>query len=169
MVRTGTDEAVVEGRFFGTFGDDGANGGAGADPEPGERLLARSVARAGRSKAWIDGRMATVGALAEAAGGLIELHGQHQHQALVHVEAQRRALDTFAGIDLSDLRRARSHLHELTDQLAALGGDARARAREVDLLRYQIGEIDAAAYRGCRRGPAPRDRRGPAGRLGRPP
>jgi hypothetical protein len=68
--------------------------------------LARSVARAGRSKAWIDGRMATVGALAEAAGGLIELHGQHQHQALVHVEAQRRALDGFAGIDLSGLHRA---------------------------------------------------------------
>lgn len=145
VVRTGADEAVVEGRFCGILPEGGADGGTRADGEgPGEILLARSVARAGRSKAWIDGRMATVGALAEAAGGLIELHGQHQHQALVHVEAQRRALDTFAGIDLSGLRRARSHLNQLTDQLTALGGDARARAREVDLLRYQVTEIDTA-------------------------
>ena len=61
--------------------------------------------RGGRSRAWIDGRMATVGALAEVAGRLIELHGQHQHQSLVHTEAQRRALDAFGGIDLDELGR----------------------------------------------------------------
>ncbi len=55
---------------------------SGAD-EGGEVMLARAVPRRGRSRAWIDGRMATVGALAEAAGGLVELHGQHQHQSLV--------------------------------------------------------------------------------------
>ena len=72
-----------------------------------EIVLARSVAAAGRSRAWIDGRMAAVGALAEAAAGLVELHGQHQHRSLVHTDAQRGALDTFGGIDLTALEAAR--------------------------------------------------------------
>ncbi len=138
VVRAGADEAMVEGRFSGPSAGDRSS-------EPGgELVLARSVASAGRSRAWIDGRMATVGALAEAASGLIELHGQHQHRALVHVDAQRRALDSFGRIDLSELEAARARLRTLTDERAALGGDARARAREVDLLRYQIDEIGAA-------------------------
>ena len=45
--------------------------------------------------------MASIGALAEAAAGLIELHGQHQHRSLVHTDAQRRALDAFGDIDLA--------------------------------------------------------------------
>ena len=141
VVRAGVDEAVVEGRF-----DQGADGGSpdGDDPD-GEILLARSVVRGGRSRAWIDGRMASIGTLAEAAAGLIELHGQHQHRSLVHSDAQRHALDTFAGIDLGDLQVARRQLRVLTDESEALGGDARQRAREVDLLQYQIDEIDGAA------------------------
>ena len=85
VVRSGADEALVEGRFGDVDGGD-------------EITLARTVAREGRSKAWVDGRMVPVGALAEAAAGLIELHGQHQHRALVVPEAQRRALDAF-GVD----------------------------------------------------------------------
>jgi DNA repair protein RecN (Recombination protein N) len=131
LVRAGADEALVEGRFV---------AGGGAD----EILLARSVPRTGRSKAWIDGRMASIGALAEAAGGLLELHGQHQHQSLVHTAAQRRALDAFGHVDLTGLDAARRRLRTLTDESEALGGDPRPRAPEVDLLGYQIDEIDGA-------------------------
>jgi DNA repair protein RecN (Recombination protein N) len=92
--------------------------------------------------------MATIGTLAEAAGRLIELHGQHQHQSLVHTDAQRRALDAFGQIDLEAWRAARLRLRLLVEESAALGGDARARAREVDLLRYQIGEIEGAGIDG---------------------
>jgi DNA repair protein RecN (Recombination protein N) len=133
VVRTGADEALVEGRFS-----------TGPD-EGDEVLLARAVVRNGRSKAWIDGRMATVAALGEAARDLIELHGQHQHQVLVHTDAQRRALDAFGRIDLTALESARARLRHLADESEALGGDARQRAREVDLLAYQIEEIDQAA------------------------
>ncbi len=133
-VRAGAAEALVEGRFV----DQAAR-------EPaGETLLARSVAREGRSKAWVDGRMVPIGALAEVAGDLIELHGQHQHRSLVHSDAQRRALDTFAGVDLPLLGTARQHLRRLTDESEDLGGDARQRAREVEMLRYQIEEIEGA-------------------------
>jgi DNA repair protein RecN (Recombination protein N) len=133
VIRSGTDEALVEGRFARGPGDED------------EVVLARAVVRNGRSKAWIDGRMATVGALGEVARELIELHGQHQHQTLVHTDSQRRALDTFGQIDLTGLEAARIRLRRLTGESEALGGDARQRAREVDLLRYQIEEIDDAA------------------------
>ncbi|MGO8872051.1 MAG: DNA repair protein RecN [Acidimicrobiales bacterium] len=131
LVRAGADEAMVEGRFL-------AEGG-------GEVVLARSAPRSGRSRAWIDGRMASIGALAEVAGGLLELHGQHEHQSLVHAAAQRRALDAFGRVDLGALEQARHRLRLLEADSEALGGDARQREREVDLLRYQIDEIDCAA------------------------
>jgi DNA repair protein RecN (Recombination protein N) len=151
VVRAGTDEAVVEGRFVVPAGHQPFPVGPAPDPGevsvedgPGEVTLSRAVPRSGRSRAWVDGRMATIGTLAEAAGRLIELHGQHQHQSLVHTDAQRRALDAFGRIDLSGWTAARLRLRLLTEESASLGGDARARAREVDLLRYQIGEIEAA-------------------------
>ncbi len=134
MVRAGASEALVEGLFVDP---------AAADPKP-ETLLARSVAREGRSKAWVDGRMAPIGALAELAGDLIELHGQHQHRSLVHTGAQRRALDLFGRVDLSSLEGARRRVRRLTDESDALGGDTGQRAREVEVLRYQVDEIDQA-------------------------
>ena len=130
-VRAGAEEALVEGRFCDFDGVD-------------EILLARAVPAQGRSRAWVDGRMATIGTLAEAAGALIELHGQHEHQALVRPDAQRRALDAFGQVDLTGYAAARLQLRRLVDESEALGGDARERARQVDLLRYQIGEIDGA-------------------------
>jgi DNA repair protein RecN (Recombination protein N) len=138
MVRAGTDEATIEGRFSrpeASGSDDGAD----------DLVLARSVARVGRSRAWVDGRMASIGTLAERAAELIELHGQHQHRSLIHTDAQRRALDAYGHIDLGPLQSARSALRRLVAESEALGGDARQRAREVDLLRYQVDEIDSAS------------------------
>jgi DNA repair protein RecN (Recombination protein N) len=154
VVRAGTDEAVVEGRFLVPVGHEPFPSGTAEPPGEGaaddaadgpvEVILSRAVPRNGRSRAWIDGRMATIGTLAEVAGRLIELHGQHQHQSLVHTDAQRRALDTFGRVDLDAWTAARLRLRVLNEESATLGGDARARAREVDLLRYQIGEIEGA-------------------------
>ncbi len=79
---------------------------------------------------------------------MLDLHGQHAHQSLLDVGAQRRALDAFAGTDLGPLEAARLARRRLLDELGALGGDERARAREIDLLRYQLHEIDDAALAG---------------------
>lgn len=152
VVRAGADEAFVEGRFLlaPTTGrpdqTDRPAVGHGTDgTEDGtEIVLARAVVRGGRSRAWIDGRMASVGALAEVAEGLVELHGQHQHRTLVHTEAQRQALDHYAGIDAGPLEAARRRLRQLTDEGEALGGDARQRAHQRDLLDFQIAEIEDA-------------------------
>ena len=109
-----------------------------------EIILARAVATKGRSRAWIDGRMAPVSALAEAGARLVDLHGQHAHQSLLDPAMQRRSLDLFCAIDLAPLTDARAALRGLVTELDALGGDERARAREIDLLRHQLSEIDGA-------------------------
>ena len=130
MVRTGCEEAVVEGRFL-------------VDGE--EVVLARVIPTDGRSRAYVNGRMATATVLGEQARTLIDLHGQHAHQSLLAPAVQRAALDQFAEVDLGPLREARAERRRVAAALDELGGDAGARAREADLLRFQIGEIDAAA------------------------
>jgi DNA repair protein RecN (Recombination protein N) len=136
LVRAGADEAYVEGRFVDQGGNDD------------EVVLARSVAREGRSKAWVDGRMVSAGALTDAAARFLELHGQHQHRTLVLPEAQRRALDSFGAIDTGPLESARSRLAGLLREADGLGGDPVRRAREQELLAFQVDEIDGAGLTG---------------------
>jgi len=130
VVRHGAAEARVDGRLVLADGT--------------EVVLSRVVPAEGRSRAYVNGRPATVASLAEHATGVIDLHGQHAHQSLLATATQRAALDRFGAIDLEPLRAARARVTELDAELATLGGDERARAREIDLLRFQVGELDAA-------------------------
>jgi DNA repair protein RecN (Recombination protein N) len=138
MVRPGAAEARVEGRFV-----------VAADPGPEEFVVSRVIPADGRSRAYINGRLATVANLAELGARTVDIHGQHAHQSLLSAAAQRAALDRYAGTDFADLRAARARLTEIDAALAALGGDARSRARELDLLRFQSDELGAAAIAGA--------------------
>ena len=129
VVRTGASEARVEGRFV--VGDE-------------EYVVSRVIPTDGRSRAYVNGRLATAVTLAELGARTVDLHGQHAHQSLLSTAAQRDALDRFCATDLEPLRSARARLTEIDASLAALGGDQRSRAREVDLLRFQVGELVAA-------------------------
>lgn len=129
-VRGGSSEATVEGRFVGADGT--------------EVVLSRAVPADGRSRAYVNGRMATVGALAELGEGLVDLHGQHAHQSLLSAAAQREALDVFAGADRRPRAAARARLRELEEAVARAGGGSVGQAREVELLRYQLAELEAA-------------------------
>ncbi|HZN16058.1 MAG TPA: DNA repair protein RecN [Acidimicrobiales bacterium] len=128
-VRAGADEASIEGRF---------------ETPDGELVLARAIPAQGRSRAYVDGRMAPVAQLADAGHALVDLHGQHTHQSLLAAGVQRAALDRFGQIDLSARADARADLARIDAELARLGGDTRSRARELDLLRYQVEELSAA-------------------------
>jgi DNA repair protein RecN (Recombination protein N) len=140
LVRDGATEARVEGRFVVADGT--------------EHVLARVLPADGRSRAYVDGRLATAAELAELGSALVDLHGQHAHQSLLAPSVQRAALDRFAGSDALDalaaLRVARTESRARRVELDALGGDDRARAREADLLRFQVEEIDGAAIRDAR-------------------
>ena len=132
MVRQGASEARVEGRFV--VGDD-------------EIVLARVVPAEGRSRAYAGGRLATAATLADDGAALVEIHGQRAHQSLLAPAVQRAALDRFGAVDHGPLDEARRRVAEIDARLAALGGDARARAREIDLLRYQVAELEQADLR----------------------
>jgi DNA repair protein RecN (Recombination protein N) len=131
VVRAGSNEAVVEGRFV--------------LPSDDEVIVRRVVPRDGRSRAYVDGRLATVATLAELGASLVDVHGQHAHQTLLTTSTQRAALDRFGGVDTADLDDVRATLTAIDHALAALGGDERARARELDLYRFQVDELRRAA------------------------
>jgi len=130
LVRTGAVEATIEGRFV--VADE-------------EIVLRRVVPAAGRSRAYRDGGMVPLATLGDVGAALVDLHGQHAHQSLLGARGQRAALDAFAAIDHAPLRAARARVQEVDAELAALGGDPRERARELELVQFQVLEIDEAA------------------------
>jgi DNA repair protein RecN (Recombination protein N) len=136
LVRDGADEARVEGRFV--VGDT-------------EMVLARAVPASGRSRAYVDGRLATVAELAVRGRAHVDLHGQHEQQSLLIPQEQRALLDAFVGEPAERAKtavaRARAEIRAIEEDLAELGGDERARARELDLLRFELDEIETAELR----------------------
>lgn len=129
-VREGAGEAVVEGRFV-----------TGTQ----EVVVRRVVPADGRSRAYVDGEMATARTLAEVVARQVEIYAQHAQHSLLGVAGQRAALDRYAGTDLGELHEARRRCKEIEDALASLGGDLATRDREIELLRFQLAELHDAA------------------------
>ncbi len=152
-VRAGRPAAMVEARL--AVGDDGqvaaALTAAGAEDEEGEVVVARQVLAEGRSRAHLQGRMTTVAAVAEVVRPLVEVHGQYELQRLLRPAVQRELLDRFAGDKVLALREEFAvgwrRLRAVVRELDELASRARERAREADLLRYQVDEIEAASVR----------------------
>lgn len=133
LVAAGASEARVDGRFVRGKGDAAV-----------EMVLTRVIPREGRSRAYINGHPAPVTQLVEEGSRFVDLHGQHGHQSLLRVGEQRSALDAFGGVSLIALHEAREVLRALLVERNSLGGDERARVREIDLLRFQVDELAAA-------------------------
>ncbi len=115
---------------------------AGFDHEGATLLLRRAIDAQGKSRAWINGSVATVAQLREAAEFLLDIHGQHAWQSLTRAAAVRGLLDAQAGVDGAPLAALFSRWREATQTLQ----DARSRQdsleRERERLAWQIGEID---------------------------
>src|SRR5436309_5799633 len=103
LVRPGADEAVIEGRFV-------------VDDQE-EVVLARVVPAVGRSRAYVNGRLAPASALAEWGTRLVDLHGQHEHQSLLSPAVQRHALDQFGSVELTTFLDAKRDLAHIEAQL----------------------------------------------------
>ena len=146
LVRAGAPAAKVQARF-----DAPPAATSAGWAEDGEVLLARTVTAEGRSTARVSGQLAPASALTELAGGLVEVHGQHEGQKLLSTVAQTRFLDRFAGGEhldaVEDLRVEHGRLREATAALAELDERERDRERQMDLLAYQVREIETAAPR----------------------
>ena len=136
LVREGAEEALVEGRFV-------------IDGE--EVLVRRRLSSEGRSRCSIDAEMATVTMLAELLGPHVDLHGQHEHQALLSAARHAAYLDRFVGAPatraLADYRDAWEAAVAARQRLTSIEEVLRDRDRKADYLRFQVADIDAIAPR----------------------
>jgi DNA repair protein RecN (Recombination protein N) len=160
IVRPGAAEAYVEGVFeldraaLGRPPDAGGAGGGALDRLPAdaeELILARRVGADGRTRAYLNGRTLPVGELRELAGELLSFYGQHEHRRLMLAAAQLEILDGFCGPEQAR-RRARCagawrRVRECRAELGRLDELAGARERELDLLEFELGEIDRLELR----------------------
>jgi len=148
IVRPGATEAYVEGAF--ALSDElRSHLGERIPADAEELVLARRVAAEGRSKAMINGRSATVGELRDVATTMLVFYGQHEHRKLTVASAQLEILDSFCGADQQARRVQMTAAHQRViaaqqrlEELQELDG---ARERELDLLQFELAEIDEAA------------------------
>ena len=134
LVRPGAEQALVQA----VFDDDG------------ETLsVARRITRGGRSRAFLDGLVSSLPAVEAVLRERVAFYGQLEHARLLQLDRQLDLLDAWAGAGvaalLDDYVAAWSEAQELSRELLALRGAGRDRERELELLRFQIDEIEAAA------------------------
>ncbi len=148
IVRPGADEAYVEGIFdLPECVREELGERLNADAE--EIALARRVGADGRTRAYLNGRSATVGELRDIGGMLLTFYGQHEHRKLTLSTAQLQILDSLCPGDhaarLHACTQAFAHTRLLEERLRTLRELSSQRERELDLLEYELAEIDALA------------------------
>jgi DNA repair protein RecN (Recombination protein N) len=147
IVRPGAAEAYVEGVF--ALPDVlRAELGERLAPDADEVVLARRVSAEGRTRAYVGGRSATAADLRDLGGALLSFYGQHEHRKLTLASAQLDILDGFCGPEQAERRAACAAAHaevrEAAAALEALRARAGARDRELDLLVWELEEIERA-------------------------
>jgi DNA repair protein RecN (Recombination protein N) len=135
LVRTGETQATVEASFL-------ASGGR-------EVVVRREVTSSGRSRAFVDGTPVTASGLRDVSHGLVELHGQHAHQSLLDPATHLPMLDADAGLgaQVADVGERWNRFTRLREQLDRTRMDAREKAARLELIAFQLGEIESAAPR----------------------
>lgn len=151
LVRTGTARATVQATFDLTHAPhlQAALDEIGVTPEDGLIMLSRDVAREGRNVARINGRTAPLSIMRQVGDLLVDLHGQHEHQSLLREEHHLAFLD---GLGDEAFHRLQDEVAQLARRRMALlrewhdlQSDERDRLRAIDLLTFQVDEIENAA------------------------
>ena len=134
LVRTGEAHAAIEAIF---------------EHDGEEIVIRRELTSQGRSRSFIGGALATAGALRDLSRKVVELHGQHEHQALLDPLTHLPVLDEHAGLRevAGRVSEAWVEVRALRDQLERSRMDDREKAARLDLITFQLGEIDKAAPR----------------------
>ena len=144
MVRAGSDRADLTAEFDLTELPDARDWLQREELDEEDQCQLRRVIRAeGSSKAWINGRPANARQLGELASLLVEIHGQHEHQALLSRSHQMALLDAYAGHDtlLARVRDSALQWRELGARVRKLsGGDDRD--QRIELLNHELGELE---------------------------
>lgn len=151
LVRSGASNAWVEALFDAqslTSRDDFRQlmTNNGIELEESCLILSRDINLNGRSVSRINGRTVTAGTLAAIGGYLVDIHGQSEHLSLLRPSVHLELLDHFAGA--GELRRRFAELHRryetVAQRILEIQSSERDRARRLDMLRFQVEEIEAA-------------------------
>lgn len=151
LVRAGAKLARVEA----AFAIDGVADGSlptvladlGIDVATEEPLiLSREIQANGRSSSRVNGRLATAGTLAQIGALLVDIHGQSDHLAILRTREQRNLLDRFAALDAERgaLASSAREWRSIRARIQDLSRNSREREQRIDLLKFQVEEIDAA-------------------------
>ncbi|MFW5713840.1 MAG: DNA repair protein RecN [Brevefilum sp.] len=149
-IRTGVDRAFVEATFRLTPEiRDQVNALLKAEDlldDPEYVTLGREIRTEGRNTARINGRTVTATLQREIGAYLVDIHGQSEHLSLLHVRNHRRLLDSFADVEplLNEYQQTYEQLQTVRKELRNLQQNERDAARRMDMLTFQIQEIDAA-------------------------
>ncbi len=140
MIRTGEDMTRVEASFL------PPDGLLEPDSDNGEVIISREAPREGRGRILIDGSLTPLARLRTLGEGLVDLHGQHEHQSLLKASAHLAALDSFAGTEDTRLRHEGlfREREEVIRRIGAMEDGARERAARKDYLRFVVRELEAA-------------------------
>lgn len=135
LVRTGEEVATVEAIF--------------EDSGGGEVVVRREITAQGRSRAFVNGALATAAALKDLSNRLVELHGQHEHQQLLDPDQHLPLLDAWAGLTEAQAEVSRAFLavRDVRERLDRRRMDARERGARLELVEFQLAELDKAAPR----------------------
>jgi DNA repair protein RecN (Recombination protein N) len=146
-VRPGAGKAVVEGAFEGLSAATRRGVEAlGLDTDEQRVVIRREISSEGRSRAWVNGSPTTAAVLSRLGALLVDLHGQHETQSLLHADAQRDILDAFADAEADRAAVAESFaaLGTLRTEEATLTARRDEVRRRADYLRHVVQEIDHA-------------------------
>ena len=146
FIRSGEKEAVIQAYFEA----DGMNEfpDIGIDLSEGI-ILRRSISATGKSRAYVNDIIVSLQGLAEIGRTLVDIHGQHEHQSLLSVDKHRRLVDSFGRLqeDNKEVSILYGEVEVLKREETALRQKIKERAHRLDLLRFQIHEIDAASLK----------------------
>ena len=148
LIRTGADKAFVSAIFSGV--EPSLLAELGITPEEdGSLLLQREIHSDGKSVCRIGGRPVTVGQLKALGSRLLNIHGQHDGQQLLDEEEHLRLLDSFGRTErlFNAYTEKYNHFTEIQRKMQSLQMDESEKARRVDTLTYQIGELERAQLR----------------------
>ncbi len=146
MIRAGCERAEIVASFDLSACPQALAWLAGQDLDDGPECLVRRVLANGRrSRAFVNARPVATAQLQQLSEMLVDIHGQHAHQSLLRPTTQRDLLDAYGGHaelarEVGDLSRAYRERDRLLHRLEA---EAAERAARLDLLRYQVGELEA--------------------------
>ncbi len=149
IIRTGSNKAIVEALFSVNSFVEGILDEWGIPKEEDRTLLVyREINRAGRSKCRVNGELVTVGMLEKLLSNIMEIHGQYEHQRILHRDTQLEFLDLFGGEECLKQKRIFKEIFESLKKLYSERENMYEREKErqqrIDLFKFQIEEIDKA-------------------------